>query len=71
MHGFDNAKIQYYGILDKLHFRILVRGEYYNKEMIVYTWSPTLSMITQKYFPEDSYKHKARVHQLIFIGAIL
>ena len=39
--------------------------------MIGDTWSPTASMRTLKYFLADTAKHKARVHQLDFIGAFL
>ena len=39
--------------------------------MVGDTWSPTASMRNLKYFPEDASKHKARVHQLDFIGAFL
>ena len=39
--------------------------------MIGDTWSTTVSMITLKYFLADAEKHKARVHQLDFIGAFL
>ena len=39
--------------------------------MIGDTWSPTESMRTLKYFPADAAKHKARVHQIDFIGALL
>ena len=39
--------------------------------MVGDTWSPTASMRTLKYFPADAAKHKARVHQLDFIGAFL
>ena len=39
--------------------------------MIGYTWSPTASMRTFKYFIEEAAKHKARVHQLDFIRAFL
>ena len=39
--------------------------------MIGDTWSPTAYMITLKYFLADAAKHKARVHQLDFIGAFL
>ena len=42
-----------------------------DKELVVYTWSPTSSMITLKYLLADSVKHKAGVHQLDFIGALL
>ena len=53
----------------KLKLRIVVRGYLQNKEMVGDTWSPTASTRTLKYFLEDSPKHKARVHQLDFIGA--
>ena len=39
--------------------------------MVGDTWSPTASMRTLKYFLADKAKHKARVHQLDFIGAFL
>ena len=39
--------------------------------MIGDTWSPTASMRNFKYFLVDAAKHKARVHQLDFIGAFL
>ena len=39
--------------------------------MVGDTWSPTVSMRTLKYFPADSAKHRARVHQLDFIGEFL
>ena len=41
-------KIQYGGFLDKPKFRIVVRGDLQNKELVVYTWSPTASMRTLK-----------------------
>ena len=59
------------GSLDKLKLRIVVRGDLQNKEMIGDTWSPTASMRTLKYFLADIAKHRARVHQLDFIGAFL
>ena len=65
------AKIQSDGILDKLQLRIVVRGYLKNKEMVGDTWSPTASMRTLKYFLSDAAKHKARVHQLDFIGAFM
>ena len=65
------AKIQSDGSLDKLKLRIVVRGNLQNKEMIGNTWSPTASMRTLKCFLVDAAKHKARVHQLDFIGAFL
>ena len=65
------AKIQSDGSLDKLKFRIVVRGDLQNKELIGDTWSPTASMRNLKYFLADATKHKAIVHQLYFIGAFL
>ena len=65
------AKIQSDGSLDKLKLKIVVRGDSQNKEMVGDTWSPTASMRTVKYFLADSAKHKARVHQLDFIGTFL
>ena len=65
------SKIQSDGSLDKLKFRIVVRGDLQNKEMVGDTWSPTASMRTLNYFLADAAKHKARVHQSDFIGAFL
>ena len=65
------AKIQSDRSMDKLKLRIVVRGDLENKEMVGDTWSPTVSMRTLKYFLADAEKHKARVHQLDFIGAFL
>ena len=65
------AKIQSDGSLDKLKFRIVVRGDLQNKEMVGDTWSQTASMSNLKYFLADAAKHKARVHQLYFIGVFL
>ena len=65
------AKIQSDGSLDKLKLRIVVRGDLQNKEMVGDTWSPTASIRTLKYFLADAAKHKARVHQLDFIGVFL
>ena len=39
--------------------------------MVGDTWSQTASMRTLNYFLADAEKHKARVHQLDFIGAFL
>ena len=64
-------KTQYDGSLNKLKLRIVVRGYLHNKELFGYTWSPTASMRTLKYFLEDAVKHKSIVHQLYFIGAFL
>ena len=49
----------------------MVRGDLQNKEMVGDTWSPTASMSTLKYFLADAAKHKARTHQLDFIGVFL
>ena len=64
-------KIQSDGSLDKLKLIIVVRGNFQNKEMVGDTWLPTASMRTLKYFLADAAKHKARAHQLDFIGAFL
>ena len=65
------AKIQSDGSLKNLILRIVVRGDMQNKDLIGYTWSPTYSMSNLKYFLGDSFKHKARVYQLGFIGLFL
>ena len=65
------AKIQYDGSQDKLKLRIVVRGDLHNKELVGDTWSPTASMRTLKYLLTDATKHKAIIHQVYFIGAIL
>ena len=65
------AKIQSDGSLDKLKWRIVVRGDLQDKEMVGDTCSPIASIITLKYFLADAVKYKARVHQLYFIGAFL
>ena len=39
--------------------------------MVEDTWLPTSSMRTLKYFLADAAKHRTRVHQLDFIGALL
>ena len=44
------AKTHSDGSLDKLKLRIVVRGDLQNKESVGYTWSPTDSMRTLKYF---------------------
>ena len=53
------AKIQSDGILEKLDFRIVVRVDSKNNEIIGDTWDPTESTRTLKYFLEDYSKHKA------------
>ena len=65
------AKIQSDGSLDKLKLRIVVRRYLNNKELVADTWLPTASMRTLKYFLADPVNHKARVHQLYFIGSFL
>ena len=57
------AKIQSDGSLDKFKLIIVVRGDLQNKELVGYTWSPTASMRTLKYFLTYSTNHKARVYQ--------
>ena len=39
--------------------------------MVGDTWSPTASMRTLKYSLADAAKHKARIHQVDFIGVFL
>ena len=53
------AKIQCDGSLDKLKLRIVVRGDFQNKEMVGDTWSTTASMRTLNCFLADEAKHKA------------
>ena len=65
------ANIKFDGSLDKLKLRIVVKGDLQNKELVGDTWSPTAYMRTLEYFLADSAKHKARVHQLDFIGSFL
>ena len=65
------AKVQSGGSLDHLKLRIVVRGDLKNMELVGYTWSPTVSMRTLKYFLVDAVKPNARVHQLDFIGELL
>ena len=62
------ANIQSDRSLEKLKLRIVVRGDFQNKEMIGYTWDPTVSMMTMNYLLQDACMHKAIVHQLDFIG---
>ena len=49
----------------------VVRGDLQNKELVGYTWSPTASIRNLKYFLVYATKHKAKFHQLYFIGAFL
>ena len=65
------VKIQSYGSIDKLNLITVVREDLQNKELVWNIWSPTAFISTLKYFLEDANKHKARVHQLYFIGAFL
>ena len=68
---FYKAKIQSDVIRDKRNLRIVVRGYLRNKELVGYTWSPTDFMRPFKYLLAYATKHKARVHQLYFIVALL
>ena len=63
--------IQSDGGLDKLKMRVVVRGDLHNKELIGYTWSPTASMRTFKYFLVYAVKHTAYVEKLDFIQSFL
>ena len=65
------AKIQSGWSLYKLKLGIVVRGDIQNKELVGDIWLPTASMRNFKYFLVDAVKHKARVHQLYFIGEFL
>ena len=47
----------------------MVREYMKNKEIMGDTWSPTASMRTLKCLLANAAKHKARFHQLYFIGA--
>ena len=46
----NKSNIKSDGSIDKLKLRIGLRGDLKNKEMIGYTWAPTSSMRTLKYF---------------------
>ena len=46
-------------------------GYLQNKELVGYTWPPTVSVRTLKQFLEAASKHNTIVHQLDFIGALL
>ena len=50
---------------------MIVREDLQNKEIIGDTWSPTAYMRTLNYFLADAEKHRARVHQIDFISALL
>ena len=65
------AKIDSGGIIDRLRWRIVVRGDLQNKEFAGDTWSPTASTRNLKYLLADATKHEARVHLFDFIGALL
>ena len=65
------AKLQSDRSLDKLKLKVLVIGDLQNKGLIGDNRSPTASMRTLKYFLEDDVNHRARLHQLDFIGAFL
>ena len=64
-------KIQSDRSLDKLKLRIVAGGDLQNKKIFGDTWSPTDSMRNLRYLLVDVFKHKARAHQLYFIGAFL
>ena len=64
------TKIQSYGSLEKLKLEIIVKGDLKNKELVGDTWSETAYMRTLIYFLTNATKHKARVHQLDFIGSL-
>ena len=55
-------------VLTNLKLRIVVRGDFHNKEMVGDTWLPTASVRNFKYFLAYAAKLKTRVHQLDFIG---
>ena len=42
------AEIKSDGSLEKLKYRIVVRGDLQNKELVGYTWSPSAPMRTLK-----------------------
>ena len=50
------------GSLDKLKFRIVVRGDMQNNQLVGYNLSPTASMRTFKWLLADKVKKKAIVH---------
>ena len=62
MHGCVQGKTKSDVSIDKLKFRILVRGDLHNEELVVDTWSPTASMRTLKYFLANASKHKVIIH---------
>ena len=51
--GVYKEKLESDGSLDKLKFRIVVREDLQNKELVVDTWSTIASMRTLKYFFEN------------------
>ena len=55
------ANIQSDGTIDKLKLRIVVIGDFQNKDVMGDTWSPTASLRTVKYFLADAARHKARI----------
>ena len=64
-------KIKSDGSLDKVKLRIMVGGDLQNKELYGDNWSPTAFMRTLVYLLADADKHKSRVQQLYFVGALL
>ena len=69
--GVYKAKVQSDENHEKLKLIILVRGDLQNKDLIGDTWAPLASISNLKYFLVDDIKHKARLHQLDFIGLLL
>ena len=65
------TKIKSDGILDKLKFMIVVRGDFQNKEIIGDTCYSTASTSTLEYLPAYTSKQNSRVHQFYFIGSFL
>ena len=49
----------------------MVIGDLHNKELVGDAWSTIASMRTLEYLLAYAAKHKARFHQLYFIGAFL
>ena len=65
------AKVLSDGSLENIKLGILARGDQQNKRPVGNNWSPTASLSNLKYFLTDAFKHKARAHQLDFIGEFL
>ena len=65
------SKIKSDRSIEKLKAIIALRGDFHNKEIIGQKWSPTVSIGSMKYFLADATNHKARLHQLDFIGSFI